>query len=416
MEESFKPTSLKRKFFTPGVIVLALLALNGVVFLMLRFVWGLGAVTNLDYQHPWGIWIAIDVACGVALASGGFTTAALGHVMHREKYKVILRPALLTAMLGYTFVAFGVFVDLGRWYYIWHPLIYWNSSSPLFEVGICVFTYLTVLYIEFFPIVAERFIGKVKLKGLLSFLNRPLDLFLRVLNRGLAKTMFIFVIAGVVLSTLHQSSLGTLMVVAESKMHPLWHTPILPLLFLLSAIGVGFPMVIFESLIASRSLKIEPEMSVLRGLARMEGPILFVYLAFKLGDMAIRNTFVFLNEVNTASVLFMIELVFGVIIPLRMFFSEKVIRSKLGLFVASSLVIFGVVLNRIDNFLVAYNPPYAVRSYFPSIGEISVTVGFIAMLILLYRAAVMIFPVISLPAKRLAPDAKYRIVGSENEK
>jgi len=415
MENFLKPAVIKRKFLTPGVFVLILLALNGIVFLMLRFVLGLGAVTHLDYQHPWGIWIAIDVACGVALASGGFTTAALGHVMHREKYNVILRPALLTAMLGYTFVAMGVFVDLGRWYYIWHPLIYWNENSPLFEVGICVFTYLTVLYIEFFPLVAERFIGEVNFKGIFSFLNVPIDSLLKILNRGLGKAMFVFVIAGVVLSTLHQSSLGTLMVVAESKMHPLWHTPILPLLFLLSAIGVGFPMVIFESLIASRSLRIEPEMSVLRGLARMEGPILFVYLAFKLGDMVIRNTFVYLNQINTASVLFMIEIVFGVVIPLRMFFSEKVIHSKLGLFIASTLVILGVVLNRIDSFLVAYNPPYALRSYFPSIGEISVTVGFIAMLILLYRAAVMIFPVISLPAKQTAPQAKYRIIGGKNE-
>ena len=160
-------------------MILIVLAFNGLVFLALRLIYGLGFVTNLDIQHPWGIWIAIDVACGVALASGGFTTAALGHVLHREKYKVILRPALLTAMLGYTFVAFGVMVDLGRWYYIWHPLIYWNGSSPLFEVGICVMFYLTVLYIEFIPVVTERFIGKVNFKGLLKFLNIPIDSILR---------------------------------------------------------------------------------------------------------------------------------------------------------------------------------------------------------------------------------------------
>jgi len=411
MENIYKPVPLKRHFLTPGVMILIVLALNGLVFLALRFIYGLGYVTNLDIQHPWGIWIAIDVACGVALASGGFTTAALGHVLHREKYEVILRPALLTAMLGYTFVAFGVMVDLGRWYYIWHPLIFWNGSSPLFEVGICVMLYLTVLYIEFLPVVTERFIGNVNFKGMLKFLNSPIDSLLRILDRSLSKTMFIFAIAGVVLSTLHQSSLGTLMVVAGSKMHPLWHTPILPLLFLLSAIAVGFPMVIFESILAARSFKIKPEMEVLTGLARMVGPILFVYFGFKLGDMVIRGTFVYLEVINSASIMFMIEVVFGILIPIRMFFSEKVIHSKLGLFTASSLVILGIFLNRINNFLVAYNPPYAVKSYFPSIGEISVTVGFIAILVLLYRIAVIIFPVISLPSRELLPKSKYEIRG-----
>jgi len=138
MEHLLKPTPLKNKFITPGVMVLIVLAVNGFIFLAIRLLYGLGAVTNLDAQHPWGIWIAIDVACGVALAAGGFTTAALGHVIHRDKYEALIRPALLTAMLGYTFVAFGVMIDLGRWYYIWHPLIYWNGNSPLFEVGICV--------------------------------------------------------------------------------------------------------------------------------------------------------------------------------------------------------------------------------------------------------------------------------------
>ena len=414
MEELLKPTPLKNKYVTPGVIILVVLALNGIIFLAIRLLYGLGTVTNLDTQHPWGIWIAIDVACGVALAAGGFTTAALSHVIHRDKYAALIRPALLTAMLGYTFVAFGVMIDLGRWYYIWHPLIFWNGNSPLFEVGICVMFYLTVLYIEFLPLVTERFIGKVFLPGILARFNKQIDALLRALSRGLSKTMFIFVIAGVVLSTLHQSSLGTLMVVAGSKVHPLWHTPILPLLFLLSAIAVGFPMVIFESLIASRSFKLKPELNLLSSLAKIIGPLLFIYFAFKIGDMVIRGTYVYLSVVNTASVMFTIELVVGVIIPLRMFFSEKVIKTRWGLFIASSLVIFGVVINRINTFLVSYNPPYAVKSYFPSVGEISVTVGMIALLILLYRAAVLVFPVISKPDKKLVPKSKYEIRGGQS--
>ena len=171
MEHAHKPEQMTKKFFTPWVIVLAAIALNGMAFLAMRFIFGLGAVTNLDNQFPWGIWIGLDVGAGVALAAGGFTTAALGHIMHRDKYESIIRPALLTAMLGYTFVAMGVFVDIGRWYYIWHPLIMWNGNSALFEVGICVMIYASVLYIEFLPIVTERFIGRVNLPGFLRRLS-----------------------------------------------------------------------------------------------------------------------------------------------------------------------------------------------------------------------------------------------------
>lgn len=411
MSEYLKPVPLQKKFFTPGVIVLCIIALNGLIFLAARFFFGIGSVTNLNDQYPWGIWIAIDVAAGVALAAGGFTSAALGHIFHREHFHSIIRPALLTAMLGYTFVAIGVFVDIGRWYYIWHPLIMWNGNSALFEVGICVMMYLTVLYIEFLPVVTERFMGKVNLKGFLSFLNKPIEKLLFILDKGLSKTIFIFIILGVVLSTLHQSSLGTLMVIAGEKMHPLWQTPVLPLLFLLSAIAVGFPMVIFESMTASRSFGIKKEMEVLTPLGYTVAPLLGIYLAFKLGDMFIRETFVYLYEINTASVMFTIELVVGVIIPLRMFLSKKVLETPSLLFTASFLVILGVFLNRVNNFIVAYTPPFSYEPYLPSIGEISVTLGFISLLVLLYRVIVLNFPVISLPFRKQSIKAKYTIKG-----
>ncbi|HET6273435.1 MAG TPA: Ni/Fe-hydrogenase cytochrome b subunit [Bacteroidota bacterium] len=414
MNSAHRPLAMSKHFFTPGVIVLILLALNGFVFLLVRFLFGIGYVTNLSDQYPWGIWIAIDVAAGVALAAGGFTSAALGHVMHREHYQVVIRPALLTAMLGYTFAALAVCIDLGRWYYIWHPLIMWNGNSALFEVGMCVMIYAMVLYTEFLPIAAERFIGRIKLKGILSWLNKPLDTLLRAVDRGLSRTMFIFIIAGVVLSTLHQSSLGTLMIIAGQKIHPLWQTPILPLLFLLSAVAVGFPMVILESMSASRSFGLKPEMEVLSRLGSLMAPLLSIYLAFKIGDMVIRESFVYLAEMNTASVMFAIEVVVGVAIPLRMFLSEVVVRSRLWLFVAALLVVFGVLLNRINTFLVAYNPPYSVNPYFPSIGEISVTVGFISTIVLLYRLYVKTFPVISVPVEVPAMQVKYAIRGGRS--
>lgn len=387
------PAPIKHRFLTPGVFILILIALNGLAFLAVRFYSGIGAVTNLDNSTPWGLWIGVDVAAGVALAAGGFTSAALGHIMHREEYHAIVRPALLTAMLGYTFVAFAVCVDIGRFYYIWHPLIMWNGNSALFEVGICVMIYMTVLYIEFFPIVTERFIGRVNFPPFLDFLNKPVDLILRYLDSRLSATMFIFIIAGVVLSTLHQSSLGTLMVIAGQKMHPLWQTPILPLLFLLSAIAVGFPMVIFESLIASRSFKLIPEMKILSRLGRMVAPIIGVYLAFKIGDIFIRETFKYILIYDNTAWMFIIEIGL-MLIAFGMFLSKKITSSPLGLFLASSFVISGVLINRFNNFIVAYNPFFSPVKYYPSIGEVSVTIGCIALLVLIYRFVVMFFPVI----------------------
>ncbi len=411
MSHDFKSMPVKIKFFTPVVIGITVIALSGLAFLLARFIFGLGAVTNLDNQYPWGIWIGLDVAAGVALAAGGFTTAALGHIMHREHYHAIVRPALLTALLGYTFVAISVSTDIGRWYSIWHPLVMWNGSSALFEVGICVMMYLTVLYIEFLPVVIERFLGKINLPGFLSGLNKTIEKLLHFLDKTLDRFMFIFIIAGVVLSCLHQSSLGTLMVIAGPKMHPLWQTPVLPLLFLLSAISLGFPMVILEGLVSSKSFGLEPEMDVLKSLSKFVGPLLGIYLAFKIGDMVIRETFVYLTKITTASVMFTIEVFFGIIVPTRMFLSKTMTQSRAGLLLASGLVIFGVLINRFNNYIVAYQPLYADYAYIPSIGEVLVTLGFASLEILFFRLISIHFPVLSIPVEHGMPQTKYAVRG-----
>ena len=412
MGEYLKPQPVKKPFFTPTVIFITILLINGLVWAFLRFVFGIGFVSNLDNQHPWGIWIGIDVAAGVALAAGGFTTSALVHIFHKEDFHLIVRPANMTAMIGYTFVALGVLMDLGRWYFGWHLAYMWNGSSVLFEVGICVLTYVTTLYIENIPLLTERFIGLVNLPGMLGKFNRAIDKFLRILDTIAGKIMFFFIILGVVLSCLHQSSLGTLMMIAGPKVHPLWQTPISPLLFFLSAISVGFPMVIMESLTASKSFGLKAEMDALRRLGRFVGPLLGIYLASVLADMVIRGTYVYLGSITKESVLWTIEILFGVIIPMRMFFWDKVLRSKTLLYIASQMVIiFGIALNRFDVFITAYTPPYFFKTYMPSIGEISITVGLISIEILLYRALVMIFPVIAQPDKNYRPKAKYAIRG-----
>jgi len=401
------PKPVGTRYLSRGTLVLVALALAGGAAYLYRLVFGLEAATNLDNQWPWGIWIAVDVASGVALAAGGFTTAALADVFHKRGFHAIVRPALLTAMLGYTFVVIGLLADLGRYYNVWHPMLpsMWQGDSVLFEVGICVMIYLSVLYIEFLPIVAERFIGRVNLPGPLRLLNGVVNSWLIVCQRFLSRFISLFIVAGVVLSCLHQSSLGTLMVIAPTKVHPLWYTPALPLLFLMSAIAVGFPMVIFESILASRSFKLRPERELLSSIAVYTPVLLAVYLAVKIADLTLRDAVGYVFEGSLQSVMFLIEIGLGVVAPMVLLLSTRARNSLAGLLTASTLVIFGVVLNRINVFLIAYRPLYPEKSYFPSPFEIVVTLGLIATLVLVYRALVMIFPVIAAPPEEASREA-----------
>jgi len=393
---------IRAKFWTPGVLVLAFLMAAGAAAVLARFIGGIGYVSNLSTARPWGIWIGVDVASGVALAAGGFTTAFLAHILGRHYYEPVARPALLTAMLGYTFVVLGLIVDIGRSWAIWKPMIYWNFHSVLFEVAMCVMLYLNVLYIEFLPIVVERFKGRVNLPGPLAALNGAAEFLLGLAETILAKLMWVFIIAGVVLSCMHQSSLGSLMLIAPTKLHPLWYTPILPLLFLTSAIAVGYPMVVFETTLATTSLKLDSELSVLSPLTRITIFLLGVYLALKIGDMVIRGTYVYLLDGTAQTNSFLVEMIFGVIVPWVMLLSPAVRHSRRGLFIAATLIVGGVLLNRINVFVVGYRPPVSENYYFPSVTEILITVGFIAGLMFLYRFFVTYLPVLNRPGQEVS--------------
>ncbi len=396
------PYPLKTRFWTPGVVVLAVLMAAGAAAVVARFIGGIGYVSNLSTARPWGLWIGVDVASGVALAAGGFTTAFLAHIVGRHYFEPVVRPALLTAMLGYTFVVLGLLIDIGRSWAIWKPMIFWNFNSVLFEVAMCVMFYLNVLYIEFVPVVVEQFKGRMNLPGPLAALNGLAETLLGLADRILGKIMWIFIIAGVVLSCMHQSSLGSLMLVAPTKVHPLWYTPILPLLFLTSAIAVGYPMVVFETTLATTSLKLDGEMRVLSPLTRLTVYLLGLYMALKIGDMVVRGTYVHLLEGTAQTNAFLAEMILGVIVPWLMLLSERVRRNRRALFAACTMIVGGVLLNRINVFVVAYKPPVSESSYFPAVGEILITVGLISTLMFIYRFLVTHLPVLSAPAREVS--------------
>ena len=393
---------IEAKFWTPGVVVLAVLMAAGAAAIAARFIGGIGYVSNLTTARPWGLWIGVDVASGVALAAGGFTTAFLAHIIGRHYYEAVVRPALLTAVLGYTFVVLGLLVDIGRSWAIWKPLLYWNPTSVLFEVAMCVMLYLNVLYLEFLPIVVERFKGRVNLPGPLAALNGPVDGLLKLADTILPRIMWIFIIAGVVLSCMHQSSLGSLMLIAPTKLHPLWYTPMLPLLFLVSAIAVGYPMVVFEATLATSSLKLDGEMKILTPLTRITIFLLGLYLALKVGDMVVRGTYVYLLDFTAQTNAFIIEVLFGVIVPWLMLLSPQLRRSRQALFIACTMIVGGVLINRINVFVVGYRPPISEANYFPAIGEVLVTVGLIAALMFVYRFIVTYLPVLNKPEQEVS--------------
>ncbi len=396
MNAHAKPAPVDARFWTPGVMVMVAFMVVGFLFIIARYIGGLAAVTNLDNTHPWGLWIGIDVATGVALAAGGFTTAALSHIFGRQQYEAITRPALLTAMLGYTFVSLSLVIDIGRSWAIWHPVVYWQNNSVLFEVAICVMIYLHVLYIEFIPIVVEQVKGKVALPGRLSIFDRAVESLLELADRILGKVMWIFIIAGVVLSCMHQSGLGSLMLIAPTKLHPLWYTPVLPLLFLTSAIAVGYPVVVFETTLATSSIGSDGEMSILTPLIRVTIYLLGIYMGIKIGDMVVRGTYVYLLDGTVQSKSFLVEMLLGVILPWFMLLIPRVRHSRRALFIACTLIIGGVALNRMNVFLVGFQPPYTETSYFPAIGEIAITAGLISTLMFIYRICITYLPILSL--------------------
>ena len=281
--------------FWRAVLVVILAA--GFYSTLLRFTKGLGAATHLTDRFPWGLWIGFDVICGVGLAAGGFTLAAIVYVFHLRRFHPILRPAILTAFLGYALVAVALLYDLGKPYNVWHPLVMWNPHSVMFEVAWCVMLYLTVLALEFSPAVFERFQVQKPLK-LLKAITIPL------------------VIVGVLLSTLHQSSLGSLFLIVPSKLHPYWYSPLLPLFFFISAVGAGMAMVIFESNLSARAFGREIEMPLLASLGKAMAVVLGVYGILRFQDLWGRGALVHLREPSTETLLFALEIVLGLLLPL----------------------------------------------------------------------------------------------------
>lgn len=374
--------NLWTKGFTTGVVIIVI----GLLFTIYRFAFGLGAVTNLSDGVPWGLWITFDVVTGIALAAGGFTTAAVVYIFNRGQYSPLVRPALLTALLGYGIAALSIVLDVGRWWQIYNPILpsSWQGNSPLFEVSLCVMTYLTVLIIEFIPVMAEKY--KDSNSG---FLKKLIAKAGPVLN----KAMIFFIILGVVISTLHQSSLGSVMIIAVARIHPLWHSAWLPLLFLISAIAVGFPVLAAESHYSAKAFGRKFESGILAQLMKITPWLLALYLFVRLADIIVADK-VGLIFSSLWGLVFLVEIAIFAVIPMYMLFKPAVRNTKSGLLTASAMIIAGLVMNRFNTYLVTYEPR-AGWDYFPSIGEFAVSAMLVSLLFVGYKVLANYFPVLS---------------------
>ena len=364
-------------------LVFLFLMAGGLYATFIRFTQGLGASTNLSDQFPWGIWISFDVLCGVMLAAGGFTLTATVHILNIKRMHSIIRPTILTAFLGYVLVCMALMYDLGKPYNIWHPLIMRNPHSVMFEVAYCVMLYTTVLALEFSPIVLEKF-----------NLQRPLKI--------VKKILIPLVICGVILSTLHQSSLGTLYLIMPEKLHPFWYSPLLPVFFFLSAIAVGLAMTIFESSLSSKHFGLQLELPVLQELGRVLVVVLGVYGILRLEDLWNRGALKLAFHPGYETYLFWLEILLAIILPLILLAQPRVRSSPQGLYLSAVLVVLGFITNRMNVSITGFEGSVGVR-YFPKWSELAVTGMIIAAGFALFGMAVKYLPIF--PKEELASEA-----------
>jgi Ni/Fe-hydrogenase subunit HybB-like protein len=372
------------ELFTPAYKKLLFVVAIGAVAALARFVWGIGAVSNLSDGYPWGIWIAIDVVTGTALGCGGYAVALLVYVLNKGEYHPLVRPAVLTSLLGYGLAVLAVTIDLGRFWELWKvPVFFWRwSHSPQLEVALCVAAYVMVLLVELSPAFFEKWRTSAS-----SSLRDLSERGLRVIDKSLVWILAL----GLLLPTMHQSSLGTMMLLPATKLHPLWWTPWLPLFFLVNCVLMGYGAVVLESHLSSRFFRrpLETEM-----LARLGGVVFYVavaWTAFRVIEVAIAGDLKYLA--SGRGIAFMMEILLHAWV-IYVLASAARRASPAAQFRAALLLVLAGVVFRINVYLVGFRPGDN-WSYFPAVPELLITLGIIALEVALYVAAVKKFPILA---------------------
>ena len=364
-------------------ILLAIAAIGGLAALY-RFVFGLGAVSNLNDGYPWGIWISFDVVTGTALGCGGYAVALLVYILNQGKYHPLIRPAVLTSLLGYGLAIVAVTVDLGRFWSLWKvPIFYWRwTHSPQLEVALCVAAYTLVLLVELSPAVFEKWQTSPR-----ASLRAWAATGLRFADRSLVW----FLALGLLLPTMPQSSLGTMMLLPATKLHALWFTPWLPFLFLVSALLMGYAAVVLEASFSSMAFGRPRETPMLAALTQVAMWVALFFGVFRIGEVALAGELAWLG--TPLGVVFLVET--GLHLGGAYMLRNATARSRPRVQVqAAMLLLLGGMMFRLDTYWIAFSPGMHFR-YFPAVPELLITFGIVALEIALYIAAVKIFPILS---------------------
>ncbi len=363
----------------------------GIALILWRFGVGLGRSTGLNDGYAWGLWISFDVVTGTALGCGGFAMALLVYIFNKGKYHPLVRPAILTSALGYSMAGLAIAIDVGRPWHVWRiplggfpDMGKYNWNSALLEVALCVMAYIIVLWIELSPAFFEKWKDSPK-EGLANFSRKAY---------GIVNKSLIWIIAlGVLLPTMHQSSLGALMLLSGPRLHNLWNSPFAPLLFLISCIAMGYAVVVMESALASRFFNRPSHTSMLASIGKVAAYIIWGYLVLRLVDLVLRGRLGLMFQFNVYSLMFWIEIICFAVPAVMLMNAKK--RQDLGyLFRAAMMLVLAGTLYRFDTYLVAFMPGENF-SYFPTVPEIFVTIGIVAIEIMLYVALVTIFPILA---------------------
>lgn len=362
-----------KSVYTPFNIVAGIIVLIGLVLTVLRFTGGLAAVTNLSDYNPWGIWIGFDLLVGVALAAGGFVTSAAVYLFGMKRYHSAVRPAILTGFLGYALVVLALHYDVGQPWRLPYPfIIQQGTTSVLFEVGACVALYLLVLFFEFSPAALE-WLGISKLRNLIHRLTLVLTIF------------------GVILSTLHQSSLGALFLIAPSKLHPLWYSSYLPVFFFITSIVAGLSMVIFESTLSHRYLSekmdeahLNEKDQIALGFGKAASWVLAGYFAIKVFGISLGNHWHLLS--TGYGIWFLVELLGFVALPCFLYAVGVRDKSLTLIRWTAAWTVIGIIINRFNICLVAFNYhlPSSER-YFPHWMEIAISVFLVTLGLIAFK-------------------------------
>jgi Ni/Fe-hydrogenase subunit HybB-like protein len=356
---------LEGKILTPTFLICCLIFLISLIVMAKRFLYGLGAVTNLSDGYPWGLWIAFDVVIGTALGCGGYAMALLVYVLNKGEYHSLVRPALMTSLFGYTLAGVAVVIDVGRYWQLYNIFLPWymNLNSVLLEVALCVGAYVAVLWIEFSPVFLTKF-GADNAKASIN------------------KIMFVFIALGILLPTMHQSSLGTVMVVAGSKLSPLWWTRLLPLLFLISCIFLGYAIVVFESSITGSRYPIHDETDLLGKVSGVMAWLIAIYLVIRFADVAIRGQLGLAFKGDLLGNMFLLENLL-LLVPMAVLFVPANRNNARLMFLCAISIVLAAVLYRFNTYIIGFDPGNGWH-YFPSAGELFITLGIVSMEIMAF--------------------------------